>query len=150
LAKDVKEALHIWDSRTVPDGKYEIRVVADDRTGNAPGTELQDARLSDLVIVDNTAPEVQVERVERVGKSGVRVQVLASDALSPIAEAAYRLDSQEESRVLIADDEVFDSPEERLTIALQDLEPGDHWLSIRVSDDQGNARYISERVTVGD
>ncbi|HON67864.1 MAG TPA: hypothetical protein PLS23_15350 [Phycisphaerae bacterium] len=150
LAKDVKETLHIWDTRTVPDGKYELRVVADDRPSNAPGTELRDARLSDLVLVDNTAPVVRVESVEREGKSGLRVHVLAVDALSPIAEAAYRLDSQEESRVLMADDDVFDSPEERLTIVLQDLEPGDHWLSIRVSDSQGNARYISERVTVGD
>lgn len=150
LAKEVKEALHIWDSRTVPDGKYELRVVADDRTANAPGTELQDARVSDPVTVDNTPPDVRVVKVEKVGKSGARIQMLATDALSPIAEAGYRVDSKEEAQVLSADDDVFDSLEEPFTVNLQDLEPGDHWLSVRVSDEHGNARYVTQLITVGE
>jgi outer membrane protein assembly factor BamB len=150
LAKELKEALHIWDSRTVPDGKYELRVVADDRLANALGSELKDARLSDPVVVDNTAPTVQINRVERLGKGGARLQVTATDELSAIAEAGYRVDSQEECRVLTADDEVFDSLEEPFTITLQDLEPGDHWVSIRVSDEHGNARYVTQMITVED
>lgn len=150
LAKELKEALHIWDTRTVPDGRYEVRVVASDRTSNGPGTELQDARLSDPLLVDNTPPTVQIDRVERIGKSGVRLHGVATDELNIVAEAGYRVDSEEEGRVVMADDEVFDSLEEGFTITLQDLEPGDHWVGIRVSDSQGNARYLSQSVTVGD
>lgn len=150
LAEDVKETLHIWDTRTVPDGRYEVRVVGDDRLSNALGTELTDARLSDPFIVDNTPPNVRVERVEHLGKSGIRLHGLAQDRLSPIAEAGYRIDSKEECQVIMPDDDVFDSLEEQFTITVMDLDPGDHWISIRASDEQGNARYISHKVTVGD
>ncbi|MBI4578090.1 MAG: hypothetical protein HY718_00215, partial [Planctomycetes bacterium] len=73
IAKELKEPLHIWDGRTVPDARYELRVVADDRAANPPGTELQDARISDPVIIDNTPPQVRVLRVEKLGKTGVRL-----------------------------------------------------------------------------
>ena len=150
IAKELKETLHIWDTRTVPDGPYEVRVSADDRAANGAGGELQDARVSDPFVVDNTPPEVTIDRVERVGKSGVRLHATASDRLTPLAEAGYRVDSQEEGRSIQADDEVFDSLEEGFTITLQDLEPGDHWIGIRVSDDHGNARYVTQSVTVGE
>lgn len=150
LAKEIKEALHIWDSRTVPDGKYEVRVVADDRASNAEGTDLSDARISDPFVVDNTPPDVRVDRVESAGKSGVVLHCTATDQLSAITEAAYRVDSAEQGRTVGADDDVFDSREEAFTIRIRDLDPGDHWISIRVSDDQGNVRYLSQPVSAGE
>ncbi|MCL2329927.1 MAG: fibronectin type III domain-containing protein, partial [Phycisphaerae bacterium] len=150
LAKDLKETMHIWDTRTVPDGKYEVRVVADDRLSNSPATALQDARISDPFLVDNTPPEVRVERVEMVGKRGARLYCRAIDELSPIAEASYRVNGEEEPKTIMADDDIFDSLEETFTITLDDLDAGDHWISIRVSDDQGNARFITHQLTVGE
>jgi hypothetical protein len=52
--------------------------------------------------------------------------------------------------MIVADDDVFDSIEEPFTILLQDLEPGDHWVSIRVTDDHGNSRYVACTVATGD
>lgn len=150
LAKELKEPLHIWDTRTVPDGRYEVRVVATDKMANALGNELEDARISDPFLLDNTPPEVRIEKIEKVGASGLRVEVAATDALSAVAEAGYRVDSEEESRSLAPDDDVFDSPRETITFTLQDLDKGDHWISVRVSDAQGNARYVSQLATVGD
>ena len=149
LAKELKEPLHIWDTRTVPDGKYEVKVVADDRGGNSPPTALQDTRVSDPFIVNNTPPTVKIDRVEKVGKAGAKIHVVASSDMSPIAEAAYRVDSEDDAHVIAADDDVFDSLEEPFTVTLQDLDAGDHWVSIRVSDDHGNARYVTCSVTVG-
>jgi hypothetical protein len=149
LAKELKEPLHIWDSRTVPDGKYEVRVVADDRAGNSPTTALQDSRVSDPFLVDNTPPQVRIDKVEKVGKSGVKIHAVATDEASAITDAAYRVDSEEEAHAIAADDDVLDSMEEPFTITLQDLDAGEHWLSIRVSDDHGNARYVTTPVTVG-
>jgi outer membrane protein assembly factor BamB len=150
IAKELKETLHIWDTRTVPDGRYEVRVVADDRLDNPAGSELQDARVSDPFIVDNTPPEVTINSVERVGKSTVRIHATATDQFTAIAEANSLVDSQEEGRAVEADDEVFDSLEEPFTVNLPDLEPGDHWVSIRVTDDHGNSRYVTQSVTAGE
>lgn len=150
LAKEVKETVHIWDTRTVPDGRYEAKVVADDRSDNSPSTALQDARVSDPFVVDNTPPQVRIERTEKVGKSGIKIHAVASDESGAIAEGAYKVDSEENSHIIMADDDVFDSPEEPFTIMLQDLDPGDHWVSIRVTDDHGNSRYVACPVTIGD
>lgn len=150
LAKELKEAAHIWDTRTVPDSRYELKVTADDRAGNSPITALQDSRISDPFLVDNTPPQVRIERVETIGKRGVRIRGVAIDESGNIAEAAYKVDSEETSHMIMADDDVLDSPEEPFTIVLHDLDPGYHWISIRVTDDHGNSRYVVCTVTTGD
>lgn len=150
MAKELKEPMHIWDTRTVPDGQYELKVTANDRGGNPPSSTLQDARVSDPFLVDNTQPQVRIERTEKVGKAGAKIHAIATDEASAIAEAAYKVDSEEDSHAIIADDDVFDSIEEPFTILLQDLESGDHWVSIRVTDDSGNSRYVVCTVATGD
>ena len=149
LAKEIKETLGIWDTRTVPDGKYEVRVVADDSPSNPPSTRLEDARISDPITVDNTPPEATIDRLERSGEHGVLIHATLTDALSFISEASYCVDSDEKWVPLSADDDLFDSPHEPVTFTIDDLEPGEHWIALRVIDQQGNCRYVSRNATVG-
>ena len=48
-----------WDGRTAEDGRYEIRVTASDERSNTTATKLTASRISDPVVVDNTAPSIE-------------------------------------------------------------------------------------------
>jgi len=150
IAEDTKEALHIWDTRTVPDGKYEVRVVARDGKGNPTGSQLTDARISDPVPVDNTPPEVTVESVEPESPDALAVEASLTDTASRIASASYCVDSGDKWIPLAADDDIFDSQREAVSFTIDDLEPGEHRIALRVRDEQGNTRYVSRSATVGD
>jgi hypothetical protein len=149
LAKNVAEPFHIWDTRTVPDGRYEVRVQAKDNKTNPHGTELAAARISDPITVDNTPPNVTIESIEPRGSRSLVVHASFTDALSRIGEASYAVDSNDEWQPLAADDGIFDAPEESVTFTIEDLEPGEHRIALRVCDEQGNMRYVTRLVTVG-
>ncbi|MDM8005735.1 MAG: hypothetical protein QUV05_06235 [Phycisphaerae bacterium] len=150
IAKELSESLYIWDTRTVPDGKYEVRVVAKDSKTNPPGTDLSGARISDMILVDNTPPDVTVDSITPKGGRAVRISFVCHDALTRIAGASYNLDSEEKWTPLAADDNIFDAPSETVTFTVDDLDAGEHRIAIRVEDERGNLRYVSRLVTVGD
>lgn len=149
-AKELKEPFDVWDSQTVPDGKYELRVLADDRPSNPPGTELTEARISDPITVDNTAPEVTLGVAVAAGRNKVTVNATLSDALSPIASASYNVNSGEKWIPLAALDDIFDSPSESVSFTIENLEPGEHRIALKVIDQRNNSRYVTKTVTIGE
>lgn len=149
LEKETSEDLHLWDTRTMPDGLYEVRVVASDVQANPPGTERTSARVSEAFRIDNTLPTIEIVSVEPVGRDGLRVHARMSDEASILTDASYTLNSNDEWWPLAADDDVFDSPNESATFTVKDLDPGEHRIAIRVRDEQGNTRYASRLATAG-
>lgn len=150
IAKDLKEPFHVWDTQTVPDGRHEIRVTTTDAPSNPPGTELSAARISDAIVVDNTPPDVTIGAVAMEGRTRVTVNATMVDALSNIAEASYTINSSDKWIPLTALDDIFDSPSEAVSFTIDDLTPGEHRIALRVRDAQGNTRYVTRTVTVGD
>jgi len=148
MAKDAKDSAHIWDTRTVSDGEYEVRVVAKDSKGNPAGTELTYVRISESITVDNTLPEVAITAIETQGKDAVEVHAKFKDSASMIAQADYTVDSDDEWQPLAADDDIFDSPEESATFTIEELEAGEHRIALRIRDSQGNTRYVAKSVTI--
>ncbi len=147
LEKDFKETLKVWNTNTVSDGDYEIKVVARDTPDNPSGWALSYARVSDPVVVDNTPPGITVERLTTEGRK-VRVRAVVKDALSPIASAKYALDSNEEWIALAPADDIFDAPEEVLEFTIEDIEVGEHRLVIQAQDEPGNTAYATRAVTI--
>ena len=146
--KDKVEAdSYEWDGKTVEDGRYEIRVTTSDERSNTTVTKLSGSRMSDPVVVDNTGAFVKKYTLER-GDKTVTLKVQVADELSVIGKVAYTVDSNEEWTGAIPDDSVFDTTQEDFTIVIEDLEPGEHVISLRVSDDVGNTTYKSFEVTV--
>ncbi|HSW44744.1 MAG TPA: hypothetical protein VLM89_04150 [Phycisphaerae bacterium] len=148
IAKELEEPYHLWDTRTMPDGKYEIRVMADDTPGNPPGSNLTDARLSDPFIVDNSPPDVTVGAVATEGKGRVTVNATMTDALGFISGAEYSVNSDEKWIPLNALDDMFDSYSEAVSFTVDGLEPGDHRIALRVRDRGGNTRYVTQYVNI--
>ena len=140
IGKDLDQPLLRWDSRTVADGRYEFRVVASDAPSNPEGLEQTGARVSKPLLVDNTPPEIANVQT-RLENKRLRVTAVLEDALSPIAEARYNLDSAEDWRVVLAADRIFDSQREELDFEVKVEDAGPHLLSVQVKDAQGNSVY---------
>ncbi len=148
LADKISQPLYVWDTRTVSDGKYEIRVTASDSPSNPSTSALSAERVSEPVVVDNTQPATE-QLVAAVSGKKVSVKGAATDAGSRIVAIQYSVDSQEKWEALLPDDGICDSNSEPFSFEIDDLKADDHCITIRVTDEYGNTSYTSTNVTVG-
>jgi hypothetical protein len=61
-----------WDTRTVGDGRCEVRVTANDNRSNSPDTALTGSRISDPFIMTIPAPDITRADIAVEGKDVVR------------------------------------------------------------------------------
>jgi hypothetical protein len=125
------EKSYTWDSTSVPDGHYRVRVTASDRPSNNPADALQAERISEPFVIDHEAPAVTIKALPG------RAQVVLHDHLTRIVKASYAVDGGDWVPVF-ADDGLFDTPDETVSIDLSPLGPGAHVLMVRASDAAGN------------
>jgi outer membrane protein assembly factor BamB len=146
--KDEVEADNFeWDSKTVEDGRYEIRVTVDDVRSNTLTTKLTGSRISEPIVVDNTGPAIRKYAIEKNGKSAT-LKLQITDDLSVINSLDYTIDSNAEWKGALPDDSVFDTTDESFTIATEDLEPGEHIIAVRIKDDVDNVTYKTFELNV--
>ena len=99
LKDEISEKAYSFDSTLIPDGGYEVKVVASDAPSHSPGEALTGARQSERFEVDTTPPVVSaLKAVLEQGTAGstagsVHVTFDAEDAASPIAHAEYSVDA---------------------------------------------------------
>ncbi len=136
-----------WDGRTVEDGRYELRITASDERSNTTTTKLTGSRITEPVVVDNTGPVIKKHSVERDEKTVV-LKLQISDQLSAIGGVDYTVDSNAEWISAVPDDFVYDTTDEDFTIVIEQLDPGEHIIAVRVCDDVGNTTYKTFEVTV--
>jgi hypothetical protein len=175
IADKLKEPQYALDTKTVPDGTYEIKVVASDSPSNPPATALETSRVSSPVIVDNTPPvvasataakhlaeeqklrqEMRDEFLKVVAQPGLAAEVkdntatisgVAIDA-NRISAIHYSVDSQDEWVTVLPTSGICDSPKEEFTFTVKDLKPGPHRIAVRATDQFGNMGYASVSVTI--
>ncbi len=122
----------VWDSATVPDGWYLLRLVASDRDANPPGQADSAYRATEPFLVDNTPPEVR-----QLAVSGTTLTGAAHDAASPIGRLEMALDGREWRQIFPADG-IPDMPDETIRLDLGALPAGDHVVLVRAFDEAGN------------
>jgi hypothetical protein len=115
LRTGLLDTIYVWDTTTVADGRYILRVVVSDAPGNSGDRALTAERESEPIDVDNTAPQVTTE-VTRQGNT-TRVVVRVRDAHSPIAKLEYALAGAAWQLVYPADG-LADSLDERFEFTL--------------------------------
>jgi hypothetical protein len=102
LLKDkLTEKAYSFDADLIPDGGYQIKVVASDVPSHTPGDALTSDKISERFEVDTTPPVVSALKAagEPADCEGshcprpFRVSFDADDAVSPIARAEYSLDA---------------------------------------------------------
>jgi hypothetical protein len=143
LAKDLDQKFYSWETSTMPDGAYYLRVVASDAAANPAGEGLTGERISDRFEVDNTPPSIAALRAQP-GNPEARIEFQAADSYSAIARAEYSLDAGEWT-LIMPEGRLSDSPQEKYSILLKGLTPGEHTLAVRAFDQFENA--ASAKVT---
>ncbi|HEY0159341.1 MAG TPA: hypothetical protein VGF28_18795 [Thermoanaerobaculia bacterium] len=96
LRENIEETQINFDTSQLPDGLYELRLVASDATDN-PEAPLTDEREGVEFLVDNTAPRVDVK------PNGTTVDVRITDTASPIGRVEYSADAEKWIRVTPVD-----------------------------------------------
>jgi len=129
-----------WDTRTVEDGRYEIKVTANDQRSNSSATYLTASRISDPFVIDNTPPAIEGSQVTVKDRTAT-VTFKVKDDFTAIGKVSYTVDSNSDWIATLPEDIVYDTTEEYLKITLEEMHQGFHVLALRVSDDIGNTLY---------
>jgi hypothetical protein len=135
LKRAMSEAILVWDTSSVPNGRYFVRVVASDTPSNSPATALTGAMESTSFDIDNTPPTITVTSVRREG-SRVTIAFEARDANSAVQKADYSLDG-DRWQTIYPKDGIADSRFEQFELVL-DGEAGARGLILRATDGLNN------------
>jgi hypothetical protein len=135
LRRQVTDPILVWDTTTVPNGRYFVRIVASDSPSNAIGTALVGEMDSAAFDIDNTPPQVTVQNAQFAnGKTTISFEV--KDDNSPIQRVECSQDGTH-WRAVFPTDGIADSRSERYQVMFDgDLAP--RGLSIRASDTMNN------------
>lgn len=147
LKDEVEKDEYEWNGKTVEDGRYEVRVVASDVRSNTALTKKTGSRISDPIVVDNTGPLIRKYSVEKSGKAAT-LKLQITDELSAIGKLEYTIDSHAEWKGTLPDDFVYDTTDESFTIITEELDPGEHIIALKITDDVGNATYKTFELSV--
>ena len=147
LLKDKLDTkFYSWDSTTMPDGAYYLKIVASDAPSNPTGEGLSAERESDRFVINNTPPSI-AQLTADSGSAGVRVRFQASAPVSFIARAQYSLDAGDWTLVFPAGG-LSDAPRENYDFQLQKVSPGEHTVTVRVYDQFENVSTAKATVRI--
>jgi hypothetical protein len=150
LKDNLKESVYSLDATAIPDGGYQIKIVASDAPSHTPADALTGAKVSDRFEVDTTSPVIRdlkaAERKVACEESHCPKTFLvtfdADDARSPIAHAEYSLDAGH-WQYMEPTGKLSDSKHEHyeLHLSLDNLagKLREHLITVRVYDRHENA-----------
>jgi len=153
LLKDkLEQKFYSWDTTTLPDGAYYLKIVASDAPSNPPAVALKTERESERFEVDNTPPVIErLEATPAITKgaapafASILVKFAARDSASSIERAQYSLDGGD--WILVSPvGSVSDAPEEHYDFTLSAVAPGEHTIAVRAYDrfdNVGSAKTIT-------
>jgi hypothetical protein len=151
LLKDkLEQKFYTFDTTTLPDGAYYLKIVASDSPSNPPGNALQTERESERFEVDNTPPVVENLHVGPAsGKmsGGHPGSFTVRDATSAIDRAQYSLDGGEWI-LAYPSNGIGDSLVEQYHFGLPALSPGEHTVAVRAFDHFENVGSAKTTFTV--
>ena len=140
LKDELDKPTYDFDSRTIEDGIYEIKVTASDEPSNNRDAKLTGSRISDPVIIDNTAPVIEEHKLDISGAKAI-LHLKAKDQYSVIEGLSYTIDSNEKWISVLPADGIFDAKDENFTITTDDSKTGRHVLAVKISDVESNTAY---------
>jgi hypothetical protein len=150
LLKDrIAATAYSFDATRIPDGGYQIKIVASDLPSHTPADALTGARVSSRFVVDTTPPviaDLKTAREETTCAHApcsmpVRLTFAAEDAASPIARAEYSLDAgpwQFIEPVGELSDSMVEHYNVLLPAAALDPKTGEHLITVRAYDRHDN------------
>jgi hypothetical protein len=117
LKRELPDSILVWDTTSVPNGRYTVQVVASDVRSNSPETALTASMESTTFEIDNTPPAVTVTAVRREDNRTV-IAFDVQDADSAVQKAEYSLDGARWLAVYPRDG-IADSQAEQFELVLE-------------------------------
>ena len=147
LLKDkLAQHYYSWDSTTMPDGAYYLKIVASDSPSNPPDQALSAERESDRWQVANTPPRIENLKAGS-GILNTRASFDAISSAGTIARAQYSIDSGD-WQIVFPTGTLSDAPKESYLFQLPGLPVGEHTLAVQVADQFDNTSSAKTTFTV--
>lgn len=150
LLKDqIADKAYSFDGALIPDGGYQIKVVASDAPSHTPADALTGDKISERFEVDTTPPVVT--ELKATAESTSHVTFDAEDSFSPIARAEYSLDAgpwQYIDPVGMLSDSKREHYDFRLPATALNNKPGEHLITVRVYDRHDNVGVAKAVFTI--
>ena len=135
LERELNEPLFVWDTTSVPNGTYVIKVAASDSAANPPGEALTAEQESGAFDIDNTPPVLEIAEVTRRDRRTI-VRFTVMDDDSPVQHVEYSLDANG-WRPIYPRDGIADSRREEFELAL-DADAAEKAIILRAMDTLNN------------
>jgi len=147
LLKDkLTQRYYSWDTSTMPDGAYYLKIVASDSPSNPADQALWSERTSERWEVANTPPRISNLRAGS-GVLNTKASFEATSSSGPIAHAQYSLDAGG-WQIIFPTELLSDAPKESYFMELPGLSVGEHTLAVEVTDGFGNTATAKITFTV--
>jgi hypothetical protein len=147
LLKDkVTQKYYSWDTSTLPDGAYYLKIVASDSPSNPPDQALSSERESDRFEIANTPPKIEELRAD-ASTSPAKISFVGVSSSGAIARAQYDLDAGD-WQVVFPVGMLSDAPRENYQIQLSALAPGEHTVAVTITDRFANTATSKVTFTI--
>jgi hypothetical protein len=135
LQRGLWDPIFVWDTTSVPDGTYLLKIAATDAPSNSPGNALTGELESASFDIDNTPPKVEIQPASRAG-ARTAITFVVTDQQSAVQRVEYSLDASR-WRVVHPRDGIPDSRREEFEVLLDEAEAG-RSVILRVTDAMNN------------
>jgi hypothetical protein len=135
LRRGLTDNLHVWDTTTMPNGTYFVRIVASDSPSNPAASALTGELDSAAFEIDNAAPVIALQGVRATdGRTTITFEV--RDDHSPVQRVEWSLDGRQ-WRAVFPRDGMADSKVERFELLVEGS-LGERGATLRATDAMNN------------
>jgi hypothetical protein len=133
LKRGLWDPIVVWDTTSVPDGTYLLKIAASDAPSNSPETALTGELESISFEIDNSPPRIELQPTRPTSRT---VTFVVRDESSSVQRVEYSLDASR-WRTVYPKDGIADSRREEFEVTLEESEVG-RSVIIRASDAMNN------------
>jgi sugar lactone lactonase YvrE len=135
LKQGLTDAIFVWDTTSVPNGRYTARVMASDAPSNSATTALTGDLESTAFDIDNTPPSITVTAVRRDGGRAI-IAFDVRDENSAVQKVEYSLDG-DRWQAVYPKDGIADSRTEQYELSIPEAQ-GTMGIVLRATDALNN------------
>ncbi|MBD3414008.1 MAG: hypothetical protein GF421_06230 [Candidatus Aminicenantes bacterium] len=136
LNENWKERIFTFDTLSLPEGEYFVKIKASDLPSNPQDNYLEHEKTSSSLVLDHSPPEISDMQPVRTG-SRLKVQFRVQDKNSRIKKVRYFIRPLG-WKVIFPKDGICDSYQEVFDFSIRLPEKFDDMITVKAEDEQGN------------
>jgi len=136
LQDNWSQEIFSFDTLSLPDGEYLIKVKASDLPSNPQERSLEHEEISSSLVIDNSIPVIKDFQAVRSG-SKLKVRFVVQDEYSRIKKARYFIRGLG-WKIIFPEDGICDADQEVFEFSVDLPENIDEMITVKAEDEQGN------------